>query len=729
MAVTLEERVLEAVNQPSYRPVKTKALARQLNISASEYSSFRQKIKEMIQRGKIELGKGNTVSPVSTRSQLVGVFRATRGGKGIVRPRPGQGKHLGDIFIRPRFTSDAATGDIVLVQITKAGTKTGLAVGRVVQVIERASHHFVGTYYTEGGEGFVHVDGGVFHEDIYVGDAGAKNAREGDKVVFEMLRFPSPEMAGEGVVTEVLGPLGDPEVDLLSVIREFQLPDVFPEEVQQEARERALAFQDQSPTQDRADLTGLPTVTIDPIDARDFDDAVTVERDDRGFWTLWVHIADVSTFVGQGTAMDREARRRGTSVYLPGRVLPMLPELISNGLASLQQGRPRFTKTVRIEFDPEGHPTDVQFLNASIHVDKRLTYERVTEIFESGKADDLPPPILAMLMRMRELARLLRQRRVARGFLELHMPSPELDYNESGRVVGAHYSKDDESHQVIEEFMLTANEAVAKKLEDEEITFLRRVHELPDPLKLKAFAQFVRSLGISIQDYRSRFELQRILKEVADKPERAAVNQALLRSMKIAVYSPEEEGHFAIASDCYCHFTSPIRRYPDLVVHRLLDQWIRRGKAGSDYSELVALGEHCSFTERRAEKAERELTKIKLLNYLSDRIGEEMDMVITGVEDYGFYAMGLEIPAEGLVHLRTLTDDYYRYDAATHSLTGRSRNRQFRLGDTVRCVIQKVDRVQRQLDLRVADSNGTKKPRKVGKSDRKPQKKRSKRKR
>lgn len=704
MAASLEDKILQAVGEPGYRPVKPKALARRLNVRSAEYPAFREKIKELIRKGKLELGKARTVGPATKWSQVVGVFRSMRGGKGLVRPRPGQGKQTGDILIKARNTADAATGDVVLVHILKSSPKPNVpAIGQVVEVIERASHHFVGTYYTEEGEGFVRVDGGVFHEDIYVGDAGAKNARDNDKVVFEMLRFPSPEMMGEGVITEVLGPQGEPTVDLLSVIREFQLPDEFPEEVQEEARQMALAFADQPVTPGRVDLTAHTVVTIDPKDARDFDDAITVIQDENGHWQLWVHIADVATFVPQGSAMDREARKRGTSVYLPGKVLPMLPELISNGLASLQHDRLRYTKTVHMHFDPEGRPTGVDFLNGVIKVTQRLTYERVMQFFETGSDDELAQPVRDMLLKMRELARILRERRRARGFLEMFIPEPELDYDDEGRVCGAHYVPQDESHQVIEEFMLTANEAVAQKLTDEKIVFLRRIHEIPDPLKLKSLADFLRSMGINITDYRSRFELQRILREVADKPERMAVNYAMLRSMKIAVYSPEEEGHFAIASDCYCHFTSPIRRYPDLVVHRLLDQWIQRGKAGSDYSELIALGEHCSFTERRAEKAERELIKIKLLNYLSDRVGEEMEMIITGVEEYGFFAMGKQLPAEGLVHIRTLTDDYYHHDPVTHTLTGQSTGKQFRLGDDVRCVIAKVDRLQRQLDLKLAE--------------------------
>ncbi|QDU59701.1 Ribonuclease R [Planctomycetes bacterium Pan216] len=704
MSSTIEERLLDFLRQASYRPVKPKVLARQLSIGSEDYGEFRQTIKTMIRRGLIEIGNKNTVRLAQSRSRLLGVYRQTRKGDGWVTPRPGQGSPPGDIHIGQRFTSDAARGDVVLVEVIKPPRSTRAAEGRINEIVERASSHFVGTYFTTGHEGFVRVDGNAFHEPIYVGDPGAKGAKQGDKVVFEMLRFPSPDMTGEGVLTEVLGPRGAPGVDLLAVVRQFHLPDTFSSQALDEARAQARLFDEQPVDPNRVDLTGTTIVTIDPVDARDFDDAISLSRDDKGFWNLGVHIADVASFVPQGSVLDAEARERGTSVYLPGRVIPMLPELISNGLASLQEGKTRYVKSAFIEFDAEGRITNTRFSNSVIKVTRRFAYEQVMEFFESSDdlADSIPPEIRELLTHMRELAAIRRERRRRRGMLELSMPDCELQYDDEGRVVDAHYAPQDEAHQIIEEFMVTANEAVAQHLGDLNISILRRVHEKPDPLKLKAFAEFLRSLDIKIEEYQSRFELQRVLAEVKDRPERHAVNYALLRSLKEAVYSPDEEGHFALASDSYCHFTSPIRRYPDLVVHRLLQQLLETGKSGSDYSELVVLGEHCSFTERRAEKAERELVKIKLLSHLADRVGQEMDFVITGVEEFGLFAQGVVLPAEGLIHIRTLTDDFYQLDRATHSLVGMQRGQRYRLGDQVRGVIVNVDLEQRELDLRLA---------------------------
>jgi len=396
-------------------------------------------------------------------------------------------------------------------------------------------------------------------------------------------------------------------------------------------------------------------------------------------------------------------------------VLPMLPEVLSNGLASLQQGRVRFTKTALMEFDPTGICVDVQLTSAAIKVTKRLTYEQVTEALGDPKnhAGKLSAKVMALLDRARELAALLRQRRFERGALELYLPEVKLQLDDEGKVAGARFVEPDVSHQIIEEFMLAANEAVARHLEDRDYLFLRRIHPEPDPQKLRAFAEFAASLGLKIERPQSRPELQKVISQSIGRPEVYAVNYALLRSLKQAVYSPADEGHYALASDCYCHFTSPIRRYPDLTIHRLIEETIgagtkkRRRKRSDgprgDEGALLALGEHCTLTERRAEQAERELIKLKLLGYLEQRVGMELDAVITGVEDFGFFAQAEQMPADGLVHVSTLGDDYYYLEEATHSLVGRRRGRRYRLGDVVRLRIVRVDLDRRQLDFRLAE--------------------------
>ncbi|MFQ3592256.1 MAG: VacB/RNase II family 3'-5' exoribonuclease [Gemmataceae bacterium] len=469
----------------------------------------------------------------------------------------------------------------------------------------------------------------------------------------------------------------------------------------QEARLAADTF-DESDLAGRHDFTRELVVTIDPVDARDFDDAIGLTHDPAtGHYELHVHIADVGHFVPPGGALDREARKRATSVYLPQRVLPMFPELISNHLASLQPDRVRYVKTVIIGYTSEGTITHTRFMEGAIRSRRCFTYEQVMALLEAKTPGDEAPEIFALLCRMRDLALILRRRRRERGSLELTIPEVQLTYDAEGRVTGGQFRSHDLSHQIIEEFMLAANEAVAAKLKQLGVPFLRRVHPAPEPLRMRSFADFARSLGYKMKTDIDRFSLQRILVASADKPERYAVHYALLRAMKQAIYSPAEDEHYALASADYCHFTSPIRRYPDLVVHRQLSQWLRSGRAGGDFAELTALGEHCSKMERRAEAAERELVKVKLLTYLSERLGLQLDAVITGVADYGFFAQGDTLPIEGLVHISTLLDDYYYFEEETHSLLGQRSRRSYQLGDKVRVEVVRVDLHRRQLDLRV----------------------------
>jgi ribonuclease R len=432
---------------------------------------------------------------------------------------------------------------------------------------------------------------------------------------------------------------------------------------------------------------------------------------------LGVHIADVSHFVRPKTPLDREAHNRATSVYLPDQVIPMLPEIISNNLASLQPNKIRYAVTAMIEMTADGVHVATDVFKSAIKSRRRFTYEEVDEFLADRKAWDekLTKKVHGLLDRMHELAMILRRRRFDRGALELSMPEVKIDLNDKGRVCGAHVAKNTESHQIIEEFMLAANMAVADRLAAEGLIFLRRIHGDPDPRKLRALTEFVRELGIKAGNLESRFELQKLLATVKDDPREHAVNYAVLRSMQRAIYSPEDEGHYALSSDCYCHFTSPIRRYPDLTIHRLIDA-LRSGKKPTQVmDEILALGDHCSEREQRATAAERELNKVKLLNYLADKIGMEMDGVITGVERFGLFIAGIELPAEGFVHISALADDYYKYDRAGHVINGFRSGNSYRLGDKVRVAVAAVDVDARVLDYRLLGRSDGKKP-KGGKS-------------
>jgi ribonuclease R len=638
---------------------------------------------------------------------VIGVFKRAAGGYGFVRPLDAPaGDRSADIHISAHAALDAATGDTVRVRLAGArdARRPGPA-GEIIEVVERKTTRFVGSYFEAAGSGWVQVDGTGFARPVAVGDPGAKGGRDKDKVVVEMVRFPTNVRDGEGVIVEVLGAAGAPGVDTQTVIHEFALPGPFPDAVSADARRQAELFTE-AIEGDRRDLTERTIITIDPIDARDFDDAISLERIERGHWVLGVHIADVSYFVREGSALDQEALLRGTSVYLPDRVIPMLPEIVSNNLASLQPGRVRYARTCWMEFTADGVPIHAEVERSAIKSVRRFAYEEV-DVFladPATRAVEMTDDVRSLLGRMRDLSRILRARRTARGALELSMPEVKIDLDRDGRVAGAHVVENTESHKIIEEFMLSANEAVAEMLAKATAPFLRRIHPAPDLRKLRQLTEFVTELGFEVDSLESRFELQRLLGLVAGRAEEHAVNYAVLRSLTRAAYGPQEDGHFALASDCYCHFTSPIRRYPDLTVHRALDL-LARGKR-PPAEGLPQLGEQCSQLERRAEAAERELVKLKLLNFLATRIGLEMEAVVTGVEPFGLFVQGIELPAEGLVALDSLPDDTYRYDRASHTLSGRRPGHSFRLGDRVRVMVAKVDVDRRTLDFRLVGTKG-----------------------
>jgi ribonuclease R len=764
----LRTRIVELVNHANYQPVKPAIIAKKLGVAGEAVRELKKAIKQLVKSGQIAWGPSHLVFAAGKKSQrnnaaestdgvalestnsdrkksktksrpsgdakhLTGTFRRAAAGFGFVRPDGtlrAEGRDA-DIFVPADKTHDAASGDIVSVRLESKRGRMGKVEGRIIDVIERATNRFVGVYFEQAGMGLVQVDGKVFTNPICVGDPGAKGVKADDKVVIELVRFPSHSRDGEGVVVQVLGGRGEAGVDTMSIIYEFNLPGEFAEDTLAESRKQAEKF-DESIGRGRQDLTDRTIITIDPVDARDFDDAISLERLDKGHWLLGVHIADVSHFVQPKTPLDREAHERATSVYLPDRVIPMLPEIISNNLASLQPHKVRYALSCMMEMTEEGAHVATDVFKSAIKSRRRFTYEEVDEYLAEkslsaplggakhgeprqsgshhpkshakridGIVAKLTHDVDALLTRMHELAMILRGRRFQRGALELSMPEMKIDLDDDGRVTGAHLAKNTESHQMIEEFMLSANEAVAERLANAGLIFLRRVHGSPDPRKMKLLTEFVRELGYDADSLENRFELQKLLDQVQGDPREHAVNYAALRSMQRAIYSPEEEGHYALASDCYCHFTSPIRRYPDLTIHRLIDTLNRGRKPEQRMDELLVLGDHCSDREQRAASAERELNKVKLLLYLSDKIGLELDGVITGVENFGLFITGIELPAEGFVHISSLTDDYYRYDRAGHVISGHRSHNSYRLGDTVRVAVAAVDVDARNLDFRL----------------------------
>ncbi|MEY4188562.1 MAG: Ribonuclease, partial [Planctomycetota bacterium] len=700
---SLESLILTKLLAVDYQPVTPGVLARQLQLSRDQGQQFRETLTTLLESGRARQDKHGRIKPRGSTGSATGIVKRIQSGAGWVIPQqPLPELHGGDIYVASRDLGDAQSGDEVQVRLTSRRRTGGQRCGIVEKVLKRATSTFVGTWFEQGGQGYVRIDGSQYPDPIHIPDSGARGPRRDDKVVIEMLRFPSERRAGEAVITQILGKRGDPGIDTKTVIHSLGLPVEFPAAALDEARAAATRF-DEDQIGDRTDLTGETIITIDPSDARDFDDAISLSRSADGTWHLAVHIADVSTFVTPGSELDQEAQKRGTSVYLPGHVIPMLPELLSNGLASLQQDQIRWTKSVFIDISPDGSVLGSDFENAAIRNCRRFAYEEVMPLIrqpDSVAARREDPKVIRLLQQMFELAMLLRRRRTEHGALQMGIPEIEIDFDKDGHVTGAHERHHDESHEIIEEFMLLANITVARALTTHRIPFLRRVHGDPDVLRMTSFQQFVTGLGLTLRKPQSRQELQQLVRKAAGQPIERAVNFALLRAMKQAEYSPEDLGHYALAEEDYCHFTSPIRRYPDLTVHRLIEQLIRdRKQPQPAFSELVQLGRHCSFTERRAERAERDLIRIRLLRFMSTRVGQEMDAIITGVESFGIFCQGIEIPAEGMLHVSGMGEDYWEFDPVGRSLTNTRTRRQLRLGDPIRVIIAAVDIDRRQLDL------------------------------
>ncbi len=726
----LTDRVLRVVHAAEYRPSKPKQIATLLKLDGDEYRELRRVIKQLVLEGRLVYGGNHLVVAAAAvggkTDSIRGKFRrAMGGGFGFVRPSSGGADADADvpedIFVPPGKTGGAMEGDLVEVEISPG--RGGGIEGVVIAVVQRERRQFTGTFRSsalppneddsspysrprvKAIEGpVVYLDGVHFNAPVSVGDVRGLPLVDDDKVFVEIVDFPDDDGGGgEAVILERLGSTKNPTIDTVTIMRQYALPDEFPNAVIEEARKRADEFDDGTPPADRMDLSELLTITIDPFDARDFDDAISLARED-GRWRLWVHIADVSHFVHVGGAIDVEARQRATSVYLPDRVIPMIPEIISNHLASLQPERLRLVKTVEIEMTDDLTVTHTEVYNAVIRSDKRFNYEQIDQYLAAPAefVSDWGQPICELLDHMHTLAMKMRKRRFKAGALSMDMPDIKLDLDRLGKVKGAFLVENTESHQIIEEFMLAGNQAVAMWLDDLELNFLHRIHEPPERRKLRSLSSFVQDLGLGIDNVESRFEIQAVLDKVAGTPLQNAVNFAVLKSMSKAVYGPHREGHYALDMEHYCHFTSPIRRYPDLTVHRLVQKLLdKKSTPDESFAELVKLGHECSDAERNAAAAERELIQLKLLHFLKKKIGETLDAVVSRVFADGLHARCLKLPVDGFIPVTTLPSDQYRFERRGQMLIGYKQGNRFRLGDLLTVRIDKVDLQDRQLYLSV----------------------------
>jgi ribonuclease R len=721
----LREQILRILSSPKYRPLDKVELAKLLGRKSGVRMGLNEVLRQLEQSGEIARIRKNRYVLPAEADLVTGTLSVHQSGFAFLpREKPGEQ----DLYISAENTGTAMHGDKVVARITRddryARAKgRDRAEGRVIRILERAHDSIVGTL--EQSKNFFYVvpdDPRIVH-NVYVQfppePALAVTPRRGDKVVVRLERWESRHVNPEGQIVEVLGHSSDPGVDMLSIIRKYHLPTEFPREVLEEA-ERIPETVAEEMFAGREDLRGKFNVTIDPDDARDFDDAIDVERVAGGGWRLGVHIADVAAYVTPGSALDREAYKRGNSVYLPDRVIPMLPERLSNGVCSLNPAVNRLTHSVFLEFTKDGRTRAARFGRTVIRSAKRLTYREAYAILQAPPKDELGERLHVAW----ELASLLRKNRFKEGSLDLDFPEVKVRLDPEGKPIQLERIENDESHQLVEEFMLAANEAVARELKNRLIPTVYRVHEDPDPQRLAEYRELILSYNYRVGDLSKRTELQRLLASLRGKPEEQALKIGLLKSLKRARYAPQPLGHYGLAKTNYTHFTSPIRRYADLVVHRGLAERDQSRKARTDMNQIASTAEHISETERIAAEAEMDGVKMKKLEFfqrqLEARDPQVFRAAVLEVKNFGLLVELPDVLLTGLVHVSSLTDDFYAFDAAQRRLIGRQSRRRFSVGDQLRVFVARVDVFKRQVDFAIADERPAKTTRQAVRTERSP---------
>jgi ribonuclease R len=702
----LHDRILRFLSDHG-KPVSVRELVRRLGLDKDARQELKPVLRRLLEDGEAVKVRGTRLGLPSRMNLVVGRLVCNPAGYGFVQPEDRK-KGQSDVYVSAFNIKEALHGDRVVARIERSTPKG--PEGRIIRVLERGLTRLVGRY-EEDGRGGGHVvpfDRRVLHE-AFVPPAENAGARSGEMVVLEITRPPTATRNPAGRVLSVLGVLDERGVDLKVVMAKYGLPDAFPPEVEAEAARVPQAVSEED-SRARTDFRSWATVTVDPETARDHDDAISLDRLPNGHWRLAVHIADVAHYVREGSALDQEAYLRGTSVYFPDRVVPMLPHALSSNICSLVDGQDRLTQTVILELDGRGAVKKTEFHDGVIRSAARMTYQQVQGIVD-GDAELRKrfAPLVPLFERMDELAQLMRKRRYERGSLDFDLPEPKILLGPEGEMTGIVASERLDSMRVIEEFMLAANEAVAERLHEAGVGALYRIHERPDPEKVEEFAELLASLGYrvpgSLDGVRPE-AFQRVLRQIEGKPEEKLVSTLLLRTMKLARYHEENLGHFGLATEMYAHFTSPIRRYPDLVVHRAL-RALRGGRDAQRESflreKLPEMGLHLSEMERRAADAERELVEWKKVRFMADKLGEKFTGYVTGVQAFGLFVELEEIYVQGLVHVSSMGDDYYRLNEKAHFLKGENTGKVYRLGDKVAVQLARVDLERRQIDLALVD--------------------------
>ncbi len=703
---TREERknlIIQLVEDSCYVPMKEKELAIFMQVEPEEREELKSILQELLNEGSLQMTKrGKYIKGDGQAKQQVGTFISNSRGFGFVEVE-GQEE---DLFIPEEYTGGAFHLDTVQVELLKE-QRGKRKEAKVTGILMHGIEQVVGTYDKGKSFGFVIPDNEKLNTDIFIPVERSKGAVTGHKVVAQITDYGDAKHKPEGKIIEILGHVNDPGVDILSIVKGFDLPTEFPERVLNQA-ERVAKEVSEADRDGRKDLRELMTVTIDGEDAKDLDDAISLSYED-GKYYLGVHIADVSNYVQENSALDREALERGTSVYLVDRVIPMLPHVLSNGMCSLNMGEDRLALSCLMTVDQKGNVIDHEIVESVIHVDERMNYTDVNKILEEHdpalcKRYEAQVP---MFHCMKELADILREKRKSRGSIDFDFPESKIELDKEGNPISIKPYERRIANKIIEDFMLLANETVAQHFYWMEIPFVYRTHETPDPEKIMKLGTFIRNFGYNIKvktgdNEIHPKEIQKLLGKIEGTPEEALLSRLTLRSMKRASYQTECMGHFGLACPYYCHFTSPIRRYPDLQIHRIIKEQLRGrmdGKRILHYEEILPeVAKHSSQMERRADEAERETEKLKKAQYMVSRIGEKFEGVISGVTAWGIY---VELPntVEGMVHVSRMAGDYYYYDEQAYEMIGRDTGRTFRLGQKVDVIVDDVDLQMKSVDF------------------------------
>ncbi len=711
----LGKLIVDLVRDPIYQPMKAKEMAMLIGIPKAERSALQEVLDGLVSEGRIGISQKGKYGRMENFTH-VGCFRAHPRGFGFVTLEGHENDP--DIFIPADAVGTALDGDRVRIIITRSADPSHRSEGHITQVLEHAVRELVGFYHKNKSAGFVVPDNQRILKDIYIPQGMDMHAVNGHKVVVKITKYGDAKHSPEGIITEILGHVHDPGVDILSIVRAYALPEAFPKDVLQEAEETAQAVPAASVSARQAhDFRSLTTVTIDGEDSKDLDDAVSLEyHEDTQQYRLYVHIADVSEYVTEHSPLDQEALRRGTSVYLTDRVIPMLPHALSNGICSLNPGEDRLALSCIMDIDREGRILSHELCESVIRSDKRMTYSGVHALLtgaelSNGESLEDYLPYRPMLERMYDLSKLFRKRRHDRGGIDFDFPETKFRLDPDGRVLDVLPYERNESHMLIEDFMLAANETVAEDFFWQQVPFVFRVHERPDPEKFTQLSLAVENFGhfIRMRDDESirPKEVQKLLDAIVGTPEEAVIKTMTLRSLKQARYSTECSGHFGLAARYYCHFTSPIRRYPDLQIHRIIKEELRgelNARRLKHYRNLLpAVTERASTLERRADEAERETDKLKACEWMRQHLDEEFDGVISGVTNYGLYVQ-LPNTVEGMCAVRLMDSDYFVFHEDRYELVGERSGQRYRLGDHVRVRALHADKLTRTIDFQLLRS-------------------------